>query len=63
MQFCLLMSFVFLWILQMDVLVFGEDELRGFIPKNVIQHDRYGGGSVMIWGVKSVIMAKQTSSM
>jgi hypothetical protein len=37
-QFCLLMSFVFMWILQIDD------------PENVIQRDRYGGGSVMIWG-------------
>jgi hypothetical protein len=31
--FCLLTSFVFMGILQMDALVFGEDELSGFIPK------------------------------
>jgi hypothetical protein len=33
MQFCLLMSFVCMEILQMDALVFGEDEFSGFIPK------------------------------
>jgi hypothetical protein len=49
MQFCL-MSFVFMWILQMDGLVFGEDKLSSFHPENVIQCDRYGGGSVLVWG-------------
>jgi hypothetical protein len=33
MQICLLMSFVSMWTLQMDVLIFGEYELSGFIPK------------------------------
>jgi hypothetical protein len=32
-QFCTLTSFVFMWILQMDALVFGENELTVFIPK------------------------------
>jgi hypothetical protein len=50
MQFCSLMSFVFIWILQMDALVFGGDELSCFYSESVIQRDRYGGGSVMIWG-------------
>jgi hypothetical protein len=31
---------------QMDALVFGER----FHSENVIQRDRYGDGSVMIWG-------------
>jgi hypothetical protein len=29
----------------MDALAFGEDKLSG-----IIQHDSYGGGSVMMWG-------------
>jgi hypothetical protein len=33
MQICLLISFVLMGILQMDALVFGEDELSDFIPK------------------------------
>jgi hypothetical protein len=33
MQFCLLMNFVLMGILQMDALVFREDELSDFIPK------------------------------
>jgi hypothetical protein len=33
MQVCSLMSFVFMWILQVDALVCSEDELSGFIPK------------------------------
>jgi hypothetical protein len=53
-HFCLLTSFVFIWILQIDALVFGEDKLGGVIPKtSFIQCDRCGDGindSVMIWG-------------
>jgi hypothetical protein len=30
-----------MWILQMDALVFGQDEFSGFYPENVIQQDRY----------------------
>jgi hypothetical protein len=61
MQFCLLMSFVFVGILHLHALVFGEDKLSGFILKtsfNVIAML-----VVVSWfGVKSVIMAKQASS-
>jgi hypothetical protein len=32
-KFCLLVSFVYMWVLEMDALVFGDDELGGFIPK------------------------------
>jgi cytosine/uracil/thiamine/allantoin permease len=61
MQFCLLMSFVFMWILQMDALMFGEDDLRGFIPKT--SFNMTAMVVVVSWlGVKLVIMAKQTSS-
>jgi hypothetical protein len=33
MQFCLLMNFVFMGILQMAAIVFRKDKLSGFIPK------------------------------
>jgi hypothetical protein len=34
-----------MWILQI-----WRGRIERFHPENVIQHDRYGGGSVMIWG-------------
>jgi hypothetical protein len=48
-------------ILQMDALVFEEDELRGFIPKTSFNvTDMVVECPDLV--IKSVIMAKQTSS-
>lgn len=36
-------------ILRMEECVYGDADER-FDPENIIQRDRYGGGSVMVWG-------------
>jgi hypothetical protein len=56
--FFLLMKFVFMGFLQMDAVVFGEDELSGFVPKtsfNVTAMLMVGSR----FGIKSVITVWQ----
>jgi hypothetical protein len=45
-----------MWNLQMDALVFGENELSCFIPKKVIRRNRNDGGSVMILKKKTRLL-------
>ena len=48
-QSCLQTSPGFVWTLPIDVLGYGECQMSVFAPICVAEHDRFGGGSVMVW--------------
>ena len=48
-QSCLQTSPGFVWTLPIDVLGYGECQNERFAPVCVAEHDRFGGGSVMVW--------------
>ena len=48
-QSCLQTSPGFVWTLPIDVLGYGECQMSFFAPVCVAEHDRFGGGSVMVW--------------
>ena len=48
-QSCLQTSPGFVWTLPIDVLGYGECQMSVFAPVCVAEHDRFGGGSVMVW--------------